>query len=263
MFLNKWQNSMTKTTTIFTFSIIIVTLLLIRCNYISSKKDSPKNSKEAVDTKTEIIDFEAAYKTLVFEYKPEITTEEEFDNFKNKSNYIKVIEAYDAKNPSELFGGKKYADNISYYELPTEINTQKYANNSILFGDLNDDDKRDCIISVLRSDGYNEVTFFYVFINYGSSFKLEDVANEDDICGCKKEGWPHQFRYQKIEDGYLKGVSDCHYQDAHCCPSLTFRAKVKFTNGKLQFHSTEFVQDNAIQYRPTPVIDSVLIKKTH
>ena len=125
-----------------TFRTIIIALLFIQCNYISSKKDSPKNSIEAVEIKTDKIDYEAVYKSLVSEYVPEITTEEEFDNFKEKSNYIKVIEAYDVKNSIELFGGKKYADNISYYELPTEINTQKYANNSILFGDLNDDDKR-------------------------------------------------------------------------------------------------------------------------
>jgi hypothetical protein len=131
----------------------------------------------------------------------------------------------------------------------------------MLFGDLNSDNKRDCIISVFRADRYNEVTFFYVFINYGDTFKLENVTNEDAICGCKEDGWPHLFRYQKIEDGYLKGVSKCHYMDAHCCPSLYFRTKVKFTDGKLKFHSAEFVMDNAIKYRPTPVIDSVLIKK--
>lgn len=235
---------------------LMASLVFIRCNTNSTQKEAIKPTEQV----TEKIDYKAIYNHLIAEYKPEIISEEEFDNFKKKSNYIKVIEAYDTQNPSELFGGKEYEDNISYYDLPTEINTQKYGNNSILFGDLNNDNKRDCIISVFRSDGYNEVTFFYVFINYGDTFKLENVTNEDAICGCKQEGWPHLFRYQKIEDGYLKGISECHYVDAHCCPSLYFRTKVKFIDGKLEFHSAEFVMDNAIKYRPTPALESVLIK---
>jgi len=171
-----------------------------------------------------------------------------------------LIAAYDLKNPPELLGGKDNADNINYYSLPTEINTAEYGNNGIIFGDLNSDNKRDCIISVFRSDGYNEVTFFYVFINDGNTFKLENVTNEDAICGCKKEGWPHRFRYQIIKDGYLKGVSECHYKDAHCCPSLYFKTKVQFAYGKLQFHSAEFVMDDSSKHRPTPNIDIILNK---
>jgi len=231
--------------------LLMVSIAFIKCNIKSSKKDSVEPSKEAV----EVIDHEAIYNSLISEYKPELTSEEEFNNFKNKSNYVDVIAAYDLKNPLELLGGKDNANNISYYSLPTEINTVEYGNNGIIFGDLNGDNKRDCIISVYRSDGYNEVTFFYVFINYGGTFILEDVTNEDYICGCKKEGWPHRFRYQKIEDGFLKGVSECHYQDAHCCPSLYFRTKVNFTKGKLQFHSAEFVMDDAEIYRPTPIVN--------
>lgn len=240
-------------------------LLFVNCKnnkeIINTEVETVNEENQPInDNLTEIIDYQKIYKELEVKFVPEVFTEQEFNNFKKKSNYIKVIEAYDAKNPSEIFGGKKYADNIQYYELPTEINTQKYANNSILFGDLNNDGKRDCIISVLRSNGYNEVAFFYVFINYGSSFKLKDVANEDDICGCIEEGWPHQFRYQKIEDGYLKGISMCHYQDAHCCPSLYFTTKVAFNKGKLKFDSSEFVMDDATKYRPTPLLDSVIVK---
>lgn len=246
-----------KKRTLMLVGFLIASIVFIECDTKSTQKEVIKSVKQV----TEELDYKAIYNHLIAEYKPEIISEEEFDNFKSKSNYIEAIKAYDLKSPPELFGGKEYEDNISYYDLPTEINTQKYGNNSILFGDLNNDRKRDCIISVFRSDGYNEVTFFYVFINNGSTFSLEDVANEDDICGCKKEGWPHLFRYQKIEDGYLKGISECHYMDAHCCPSLYFRTKARFTDGKLKFHSAEFVMDDAIQYRPTPKLDSVLIKK--
>jgi hypothetical protein len=245
---------MMKKITLMLLGVLMVSLIFIECNTKSPKKEAVKPVKEV----KEAVDYEAIYNSLVSEYKSEIISEKEFDNFKSKSDYIKVIEAYDLKNPPELFGGKGNADNISFYELPTNINTQEYGNNGIIFGDLNADNERDCIISVLRSDGYNEVTFFYVFINYGTTFKLEDVTNEDAICGCKKEGWPHQFRYQIIEDRFLKGVSECHYKDAHCCPSLYFKTKVEFKNGKLQFYSAEFVMDNATEYRVTPSIEAVL-----
>ena len=148
-----------------TFRTIIIALLFIQCNCISSKKDSPKNSIEAVGIKPEIIDYETMYKSLVSEYYPEITTEVEFDNFKKKSNYIKVIEAYDVKNSIELFGGKKYADNISYYELPTNINSAEYGNNGIIFGDLN-------------NDGFLDVFNSQVYYNDGNKESREDYITE-------------------------------------------------------------------------------------
>lgn len=216
----------------------------------------PTKKKEPAKT-----DFEAIHQSIVLEFKPEIITFEEFDNFKKKSDYINVIENYDYENSIEYFGGKDNEVNINYHPLPTKINEQEYGNNTILFGDLNGDNKRDCIISVFRSNGYDEVTFFYVFINYDSTFKLVDVTNETVICGCKEEGWPHRFRYQVIEDGFLKGISECHYKDAHCCPSIYLKTKVVFLNGKLQFDSSEFVMDDGIEYRPTPNLDSILVRK--
>ncbi|MCL7765047.1 hypothetical protein MPF19_16610 [Polaribacter sp. Z014] len=244
-------------------AIILISLLFIECNKKarnSSLKPSRKDTIKEVHQK-ENIDYEAIYDALVEEYKPEKITEEEFLNFKKKSNYIKEIEAYDAKNSVEFFGGKENEENINYAPIATRINEQEYGNNTILFGDLNGDHKRDCIISVFRSNHYDEVTFFYVFINRGTTFKLEDVTNETEICGCKSNFWPNIFRYQKIEDGFLKGISTCHYNDAHCCPSIYFKTKVKFIDGKLQFYSTNFVMDEGIKYRPTPNLDSIIFKK--
>lgn len=252
--------------------LIIISLLLaiifIECS--NNKKgnikqnDSTDKIIKPIDTKNliEKKDYEAIHKSLISEFKPEIVSLDEFTNFKKKSNYINVIVDYDSKNSIEYFGGKNNEKNIHYHPLPTKINEQEYGNNKILFGDLNDDKKRDCIISVFRSDGYDEITFFYVFINYGSTFKLENVTNETVICGCIKEGWPHRFRYQIIEDGFLKGVSECHYKDAHCCPSIYLKTKVKFINGKLQFYSSAFVMDDGLEYRPTPNLDSILLKNS-
>ncbi|QXP70753.1 hypothetical protein H0I29_01260 [Polaribacter sp. R2A056_3_33] len=247
--------------------LISVSLVCIECDKKVAKNKLKTDVKiEEKDTvkglvDKENIDYEAIYDSLVEEYKPEVITEEEFNNFKKKSNYSNVIKAYDAKNSIAFFGGKKNEENIRYYPVATNINEQEYGNNTILFGDLNGDDKRDCIISVFRANNYEEVTFFYVFINKGTTFKLEDVTNETEICGCKSNSWPNSFRYQKIEDGFLKGLTVCHYNDAHCCPSIYLKTKVKFTEGKLQFDSAHFVMDDAVKYRPTPNLDSILFKK--
>lgn len=69
------------------------------------------------------------------------------------------------------------------------------------------------------------------------------------------------FRYQKIEDGYLKGITICHYKDADCCPSIYYKTKIKFLNEKLQFESAEFVLDDAIKYRHTPKLDTIIFKE--
>lgn len=239
------------------FILIIIVLSFINCNTKKPREDLTEPLRETVRPTNKVkknVDYEAIYDSLVKEYKAEIITEKEFKNFRRKSNYINTIEAHDLKYPPELFGGKEFEDKIRYYELPSDINMQQYGSNGIIFGDLNGDNKRDCIVSVFRSDGYNEVTFFYVFINYGTKFKLEDVTNEGAICGCKKEGWPNRFRYQIIKDGFFQGISQCHHQDAHCCPSLYFKSKVEFSEGKLKFYSSKFVMDDATKYRPTPEI---------
>ncbi|MGV8944895.1 MAG: hypothetical protein ACOH1N_00570 [Lutibacter sp.] len=196
------------------------------------------------------------------EHEPTLITQEEFENFKLKSNYLKAIEKYDKKNPLAYFSHIKDKDNLRYYDLPKEMNAKEYGSNSFVFGDLNNDGKRDCIVTAVRSDMYNEIHFFYVFINNADAFQLVDVACEDDISGCINGGWPSSFRYQKIEDSLFKGIVFCHYQDAHCCPSLVFKGQAKLVNNKLQFYRAEFVMDDPdfIKYRATPPLDSVLVK---
>lgn len=254
------------------FFTVCITLLSAGCkNENSTNKSSEDNTLKGITKQNDSIisnqkklgnEKEAIiinYDSVITQLEPDLITIEEFNNFKKKSNYIQAIQDYDEKNPSELLGGKENQDQIRYYHTPTEINTKKYLSNSILFGDLNQDEKRDCIIITYRSDMYNEVAFFYVFINYGNTFKLEDVKTEDDICGCKKEVWPNLFRYQKIEDGFLKGISMCHYEDAHCCPAMIFQTKVKFIKGELKFQSTEFIKDEYPYDRDIPILDSVIV----
>ena len=55
----------------------------------------------------------------------------------------------------------------------------------------------------------------------------------------------------------------CHYKDAHCCPSIYLKTKVKFIKGKLQFDSYEFIMDDAVKYRPTPNMDSIIVSKNN
>lgn len=221
--------------------LLLVTISLVMCNTAKPKEEKIESTK--IETTT---------------IEPNNDLVKEFNNFKNKSNYIEDIEAYDLENPPEILGGKGNAENIRYYDIPTKINVKQYGNNEVIFGDLNNDNKRDCIISVFRADHYNEVLFFYIFINQGNKYTLEDVTNENKICGCKDSMWPNLFREQKIEGGLLKGVTTCHYNDAHCCPSLYFKTEVKYDNGKLRFHSAEFIEDSAQEYRDTPDIKTII-----
>jgi hypothetical protein len=195
-------------------------------------------------------------------HQPEIISAQEFQNFRLKSDYIASIEKYDQKYPLDYFGSLQNMGDIRYYELPTEPNSTQYGSNSFVFGDLNNDGKRDCVVTAIRSEGYNEVHFFYVFLNNDTFFSLVDVACEDDLSGYKYDSWPSGFRYQKIENGFFKGITFCHYNDAHCCPSLIFKAEAKLENDKLQYYNATFVMDDEdfMKYRPTPSLDSILFK---
>jgi hypothetical protein len=94
---------------------LIASFVFIECNTKSPQKEVITPIKEAITPIKEVekaIDYEAIYNSLVIEYKPEITSEKEFKNFKNKSNYEDVIETYDVRNPPEILGGKSNKENI-------------------------------------------------------------------------------------------------------------------------------------------------------
>lgn len=215
--------------------------------------------------KTKLLTQEGAERlldSLKTAYEPIKVTQSEFKNFKMKSNYKQVINDYKDELFRTYFDYLNSEEKFRFYSVPTEVNKKQYGSNSFVFGDLNNDGRKDCIVTSLSSDMYNEIHFFYVFINDGKRFKLMDVVSEEDLAGCKNGGWPSSFRYQKIEAGFFKGISFCHYKDAHCCPSLVFKSNAKYIDDQLQFHSAEFVFDEPyiMKYRPTPSLDSVLVK---
>lgn len=245
----------------------VMVFFVLGCQHKNPEKKIKQNKDTIEVVKKPVIltkiESELILQNLKKEQEPTLITLEEFENFRIKSNYLEVIKKYDEKNsPLSYFNYVKNKDDLRYYDLPTEVNTRKYGSNSFVFGDLNNDGKRDCIVSAIRSDMYNEVCFFYVFINNGNSFELVDVACENDLSGYKKASWPSSFRYQKIENGMFKGITFCHYKDAHCCPSLVFKAQAKLIDSKLQFFKADFVFQD-YQYFVGKLdfdLDSVLVK---
>ncbi|NOR29241.1 MAG: hypothetical protein GQ540_12005 [Lutibacter sp.] len=246
--------------------ILLLTLFVLGCKNDKSEEKVEQN-KETIKVleKPKILsekESKIILQKLEIEQESTLITQAEFNNFKLKSNYIEAIEKYDENNkPLPYFRGTE-EDKLRYYPLPTEVNAKQYESNSFVFGDLNNDGMRDCIVTAVRSNMYDEVHFFYIFINNGNLFKLIDVACEDDLSGCKNGGWPSSFRYQKIEDGVFKGITFCHYNDAHCCPSLVFKCEAKFVESKLQFYKADFVfQDyQYILGKLEFELDSVLFK---
>ena len=244
--------------------IILVSLILIFTSCKKEKglhivtKKTPSIIKNQDTTKHKSyadLNSNKEYDSIVESLTPSLISEKEFENCKMKSNYIKAIEKYDTTHKDEIYGNG---------DIPTVINEQKYLTNTILFGDLNGDKKRDCIIIIHREGGYDFYDYYYVFINKGDEFKLTDVQTDNDICGCIYDGgWPNLLRYQKIEDGMLHGISMCHQGDAHCCPSVILRTKIKLINKKLQFQSSEFIFDDYPGERPETLkldLDKLLIK---
>ncbi|OBQ56560.1 hypothetical protein JJL45_12875 [Tamlana sp. s12] len=216
------------------------------------KTDPPKS----------VLSSEVLIENLIEAQEPNSISKKAFEEFKTKSNYIEVIEAYDKKNKLPGWFSETPYDELNYSNLPTEANTKTYSSNDFVFGDLNMDGLNDAVVTGVRSNGYNEIHFFYVFLNQGDSFKLVDVACESDLAGCEEQGWPNIFRNQKIENGLFTGRAVCHYNDAHCCPSITLKSYAKLIDQKLKFYKADFItdDDDFVKYRPTPALDSILTK---
>ena len=85
---------MIKKRTLMLVGFLIASIVFIECDTKSTQKEAITPTEQV----TEKTDYKEIYNHLIAEYKPEIISEEEFDNFKSKSNYIEAIKAYDLKN---------------------------------------------------------------------------------------------------------------------------------------------------------------------
>lgn len=123
---------------------------------------------------------------------------------------------------------------------------QHYGSGSVS-GDLNHDGLDDLVVSVY-SEGQGLASMYtalFVFINNGSGYNLSEETNIYAVCGCETESgvWQGYFSLERIENGYLIGISNCYAEnDPRCCPSLTYATKVVWENDKLVFHSKEKIE---------------------
>ncbi len=108
----------------------------------------------------------------------------------------------------------------------------------ILEGDLNNDRKKDLVITVHTEFGNSASHDLFVFLNENETFRLATVAGHQEISGCKGAFWA-----RKIKRNLIVGKSSCYSaDDANCCPSLHYKTKVAFDNNQLKVLSKKRMQ---------------------
>jgi hypothetical protein len=143
---------------------------------------------------------------------------------------------------------------ITYYNIPKDSTDfdghlisiyipKKNADKAILRGDLNNDKIQDLVVNVATEGGGGGGNIswsdLFVFINRNDELFFTSVTNSYTICGCE-DGF---FNASKIENGYLIGESYCYgSNDARCCPSFHYLAKVRFEKNKFVFINKEKIK---------------------
>lgn len=113
-----------------------------------------------------------------------------------------------------------------------------FAANPVLYGELNNDDIDDLVISVHTegggSGGNVSSQDLFVFQKNDSKYEITSITQDGEISGCESG----IFRATEIKDGFLIGNSSCYNdEDPRCCPSLEYVTKVELNNMKLKFKS--------------------------
>ena len=104
-------------------------------------------------------------------------------------------------------------------------------------GDMDGDGRPDVVVTVHTEGGggggnawWDEHLLFLA--DSGGGYRLADAEPDGAINGC---GGGY-FACDTIINGLLLGTASCYAPgDGHCCPSLEYCAKVKYTHGKLVF----------------------------
>jgi hypothetical protein len=137
----------------------------------------------------------------------------------------------------------------TYYNIPKETdeydghlisilipikNQNLFGSNSILHGDINNDNKDELIVTVHTEGGGTGGNIYsqdiFVFILKNNNYELVNVTGDNEISGCTGD-----FRISKIENNLIVGHSSCYTEnDARCCPSEFFETKILFKNNKLK-----------------------------
>jgi hypothetical protein len=108
-----------------------------------------------------------------------------------------------------------------------------YGSKPIIYGDLNQDNQTDMLVSVHVESGNTAFQDLFVFTSKDGGYQLNSVTTDQDICGC--EG---NFRANKIMNNKVIGESNCYNEnDARCCPSLKFETIISLKMNKLRYIS--------------------------
>ncbi len=149
-----------------------------------------------------------------------------YENWSSTENYIKRIPSDTILKISYMITEEKSYDiPIVSILIPIKPNIQFFSSTSFMFGDLDNDQEEDCIITVhtegnwIASNGYSNDVF--VFLNKGnhyeltyffSSHSLENVYNFDPVLIEKNQILGNTFSYAA--------------EDPRCCPTLYSTMKI-------------------------------------
>ena len=114
--------------------------------------------------------------------------------------------------------------------------------NTILYGDIDNNNSEDLIVGVLTEGGgtggndLHSIDLF-VFLNNNGKYQFVSVTPDNEVCGGIMNRGDNFMPY-KIQGGFLIGKTVSYQDDdAMCCPSLEYNTKVKFNGNKLVFNS--------------------------
>ena len=114
--------------------------------------------------------------------------------------------------------------------IPLTKEWELYGAIPILEGDLNNDRKSDLLVTVHTEYGNSASQDLFLFLNENETYRLSTVADHREISGCRGTFWA-----RKIERNLIEGKLSCYAaDDAMCCPSLHYRARVAFENNALK-----------------------------
>lgn len=201
-------------------------ILLGSCGQIADKSSNQDNqTEESIQAKADKLD-NAIIQSIKDYYQIEFGKEGKLEESENDT----AIELVYREIEDNYF--------LMSATIPLTKNQELFGWIPILEGDLNNDKKNDIVISVHIEFGNIEYQDIFVFINENEKYKLVNVTNERDVCGCS--GY---FRARKIENNLIIGESSCYGElDAKCCPSLNYETKVALENNTLKYLSKKKIK---------------------
>lgn len=220
---------------ILTFFTIVY---LASCGQVANIQDGGESNTDTLKTKTDLQfddnvlnDIKKYYQN---EYGQDTRVDEQITDSTIEITYYNIPKAND-----------EYDGFLIGITISKNNDKQLFGPTPIMYGDLNNDNLRDLVVSVHTEGGgtggnklwWNDL---FVFLNQKDKLILASVTPDQEISGCNIYG---HFTAKKIDNGYLIGNSSCYGEDdAFCCPSLNYITKVSLSKDTLVFHSKDKIK---------------------